>query len=109
MWKTTLNWILAAKRPPDLHEVMVHIPTVEVKPSEIRRLCSRIQKQVGDLLDDRRALKALIAIEPGDRAALDRLAELARKKGDATRTAASFASGASLSPVADGHFPAPRP
>jgi hypothetical protein len=60
---------------------MTHLPAAKARPAELHRLNAWLASRRGDIETERRALKRLIATDPADLTAIDRLAQLAEKVG----------------------------
>jgi thioredoxin-like negative regulator of GroEL len=87
VWRARLNRALAAGRLDEVREALGHLPAAESSPAEVHRLAAWLAAHRGDAKAERRALERLIAADPGDGPALDRLAELARLQGQPDRAA----------------------
>jgi enediyne biosynthesis protein E4 len=85
VWKARLNWALATQRIDAVHQALQHIPAAESTPAQVHRLRAWLCSQKGDVADERRELERLIAIDPADLTALDRLVQLATKDGQPAR------------------------
>ncbi|MGP0069621.1 MAG: tetratricopeptide repeat protein [Isosphaeraceae bacterium] len=85
IWRTRLDWALASGRVAEVREALEHLPAAESTPARIHRLAAWLAARRGDAASERQALERLIAADPGDGAALDRLAELALRDGQPDR------------------------
>jgi tetratricopeptide (TPR) repeat protein len=103
VWCARLNWGIATHRVEVVTQAMTHLPAAESRPAEIHRLDAWLASKRGDLERERRALKRLLATDPADLTAVDRLAKLAetvgqpaeaaelrRKRGDIERLRARY-------------------
>ena len=68
-------------------EALKHLPAEVSTPAQVHKLAAWFAARRGDVESERRALERLIAADPADFAALDRLAELAVKNGQPDRAA----------------------
>jgi predicted Zn-dependent protease len=82
VWRARLDWALASGRVAEARAAMAHLPASEATESQIRRLAAWLAARRGDVRAEKQALERLLAVEPADRAALDRLANLAREQGE---------------------------
>ncbi len=87
VWHARLTWALAADRVPEFLQASTHLPASDFRPAEIPRLAAWLAAHRGDFEAERRSLERLLAIDPSDRPALDRLAELAAHSGHPDRAA----------------------
>ncbi len=85
VWRARLDWALAAGRVAAVREALEHLPAAESTPAQVHRLAAWLAARRGDAASERQALERLIAADPGDGAALDRLAVLALRDGEADR------------------------
>jgi enediyne biosynthesis protein E4 len=83
-----LDWALAAGETEDARRALRAIPAEEIPPSEPPSLRAWFAARRDDPAAERSALEQIIAVEPGNTAAIDRLAALARLAGDPDRAAA---------------------
>jgi tetratricopeptide (TPR) repeat protein len=77
VWRARLNWAVATNRVSDVREALEHLAADESTPAQVERLTAWLAARRGDPAGEQRALERLIAVEPADLAAWDRLAELA--------------------------------
>ncbi len=87
VWRARLKWAMATNRVMEVREALKHLPAAESTPAEVPRLAAWLARQSGDLASERHALKRVIAADPTDSAALDRLADLATAEGLVTDAA----------------------
>ena len=66
---------------------MTHLPAAESTPAEVHRLEAWLASRRGDVETERRELERLLAVDPADLAAVDRLADLAEKDRQPVRAA----------------------
>jgi hypothetical protein len=78
LWRGQLELARATADLGRAQRALEHLPADDASPAEVLRLRAWIGARRGDHSAERLALSALIEQEPGDFAALDRLAELAR-------------------------------
>ena len=87
VWRARLEWAMATGRTAEAREAIEHLPADEATPAQVHRLAAWFAARQGDAESERQALERLIAADPGDSAALDRLAELALRNGHAAHAA----------------------
>jgi len=87
VWRARLDWAVATNRVAEAKEALKHLPAEVSTPAQIHKLAAWFAAQRGDFESERRALERLIAADPADIVALDRLAELAVKNGQPNRAA----------------------
>ena len=80
--RARLQWALAAGKPRDARQALARIPAESVDAAERWSLLAWFATRRRDAAAERSALEDLIAIEPGNTSALDRLAALALQAGD---------------------------
>ena len=85
VWRARLDWALATHRLADVRQALGHLPVEESTPAQVQRLTAWLAAHRGDLDSERRALERLVAVDPADFAALDRLVAIAEKEGKADR------------------------
>lgn len=88
VWRARLDWAVASGRVPEALEALKHLPAAPEPPARIPRLAAWLAARRGDPAAEQRALEQLIAIEPTDLAAADRLAELDARHGHSDRAEA---------------------
>jgi thioredoxin-like negative regulator of GroEL len=81
VWRARLNLGLAKECVAAVREALEHLPAEEWAPAEIQKLAAWLAARLGDVGSERRALEALLAANPADPDALDRLARLAEQDG----------------------------
>ncbi len=77
VWRARLDWALATGRVAQVRQALEHLPAGESSPAQVRRLTAWLAARRGDAQAEKQAWERLIAADPGDGDALDRLAELA--------------------------------
>ena len=87
VWCAWLNWGLATNRIDVVQRALTHLPAAESTPAQIHRLNAWLSAHRGDVESERRELERLVAADPADPTALDRLAQLAQKDGQPARAA----------------------
>ena len=87
VWKARLSWAVASDRVGAAQEALQRIPAAEVTPAEILRVRAWFCARRGDVDCERGELERLVAADPADRTALDRLAALAGEAGQPDRAA----------------------
>jgi predicted Zn-dependent protease len=85
VWRARLDWALASGRVDEARAAMTRLPASAESDSQVWRLAAWLAARGGDRQAERRALERLVAADPADRAALDRLARLARERGEPGR------------------------
>jgi enediyne biosynthesis protein E4 len=81
VWRARLDWAVATNHVPTAREAMKHLPSAESTPKQVQKLAAWFAAQSGDDAAERTSLQLLIAIDPTDFAALDRLIALLAKSG----------------------------
>jgi thioredoxin-like negative regulator of GroEL len=81
VWRARLNFGLATEGVATVREALAHLPADEWTPAEIQKLAAWLATRRGDADSERRALEALLAANPADPDALDRVARLAEQDG----------------------------
>ena len=87
VWRARLDWAVATNRVAEAREALKHLPAEESTPAQVQKLAAWFAARRGDVESERRALERLIAADPTDFVALDRLAELAAENGQPDRAA----------------------
>jgi predicted Zn-dependent protease len=81
VWRARLNWALKANRVAEARQALTHLPAETSPPAQVQKLAAYFAARRRDLAAERRALERLIAADPADLAALDRLIEIALNDG----------------------------
>jgi tetratricopeptide (TPR) repeat protein len=87
VWRARLRWAKAAGRPDQVRRVIASQPAASVPQTTMLALRAWLERQAGDTRAERSSLEALIALQPADDAALERLADLAAQAGEPGRVA----------------------
>jgi predicted Zn-dependent protease len=87
VWRARLDWAVASGRVAEARKAMRHLPVAETPPALVPRLAAWLAARREDREAARRALERLIAVDPTDPSAFDRLAEMATRDGQADRAA----------------------
>jgi thioredoxin-like negative regulator of GroEL len=87
VWRARLSWGLAANRIDVVQQALSHLPAAAAIPAQIHRLRAWLFAHRCDVESERRELERLIAEDPADQKALDRLAQLAEQNGQPARAA----------------------
>jgi thioredoxin-like negative regulator of GroEL len=81
VWRARLDLAVAANRVAQAREALKHLPLDGSRPAQIPRLAAWLAAKRGDMAMEQRALERLIAVDPTEFTALDRLAALAVERG----------------------------
>jgi tetratricopeptide (TPR) repeat protein len=87
VWRARLNWGMANQKIDVVHEALKHLPAAGSSPAQVHRLNAWLAAQRGDVAAERQELERLLAVDPAERTALDRLVQLAEKAGQPARAA----------------------
>ena len=87
VWAARLRLGLANGRVDEVNESLAHLPAERSTPGQIDRLEEWLAARRGDDAAERRSLEALIAAEPADLEARNRLAEREARAGESARAA----------------------
>jgi tetratricopeptide (TPR) repeat protein len=82
LWRSWLDWAIAADRPDEARRALGHIPTAFAPETGALGLRAWFARQANERDDERRALTNLANRFPGSSPAWERLAELALEAGD---------------------------
>jgi tetratricopeptide (TPR) repeat protein len=85
VWQARLRWAKAAGQPDHVRRAAARQPAWRVRITLTLALKALVERHNGDPRSERASLHELIAIDPGDDAALERLADLASQAGEADR------------------------
>jgi tetratricopeptide (TPR) repeat protein len=85
IWRARLDWALATHRLADVRQALGRLPVEDSTPAEVQRLSAWLAAFRGDLEKERQALERLVAINPADFNALDRLLAIAQNEDEADR------------------------
>ena len=81
VWDARLDWAMATDHVLVAREALKHLPATEFSPAQVARVTAWFARERGDNESERRSLERLIALEPTDDAAFDRLIECSTKNG----------------------------
>jgi len=81
VWQARLSWALATNRIEAVRQATQHLPAEKSNPARVHTLAAWLAARRTDADAERHALKRVIAADPTDFTAWDRLAELAVKDG----------------------------
>jgi tetratricopeptide (TPR) repeat protein len=87
VWRCRLRWGMATNRIDVVQQSLAHLPAEESTLAELHRLTAWLASQRGDVKTERRELEHLIAADPADLTALDRLIQLAENDGQPAQAA----------------------
>jgi tetratricopeptide (TPR) repeat protein len=87
VWRARLRWARAAGRPDEVARAARHLPRSNWTQASLLELRAWMAARTGDRLAERAALESFITLEPGDAAAIERLADLAALAGEKERFA----------------------
>ncbi len=87
VWNARLNWSIAADRPDELTRAASHLPASRCSQERLLKLRAWLAARAGDRQAERAALEELIALVPGENAALERLVDLATQNRELDRVA----------------------
>ena len=87
VWRARLNWAQAAGRPDEVVRAAAHLPGASLTQARVLELRAWMAARSGDRPAERAALESLIALEPADATAVERLADLAAQDGERERLA----------------------
>jgi hypothetical protein len=76
VWRARLQWAQAADRPEQVEWAASHLPSSIFAEARVLELRAWMAARRGDHQAERAALEVLLTVEPGDPAALERLADL---------------------------------
>ena len=76
VWQVRLDWAIAANRVDLAQQAVEHLPASGASPAQLERRAAWIAAQRGDHLAEQTALERLIALDPTDFTATDRLITL---------------------------------
>ena len=87
VWRARLKWAMATDRIDAVERAMTHLPDVASLSADRHRINAWLAGHRGDFAKERSELELLIAADPGDLSAFDRLIDL-HKKGSQPALAA---------------------
>lgn len=80
--RTRLDWHRAAQQPDGLRDVLARIPAAGFAKRDLLALRAWLAAVRGDAVLERRELESLVALDPSDLSALERLTELVAASGE---------------------------
>lgn len=83
VWRARLAWGLAAGRDDVIHQALSEIPADSDSPQDALSLRAALAARSRDRKAERKALDAVLKLNPGDAQSLDRLAQIATEEGRA--------------------------
>src|SRR5262249_26374912 len=101
VWRSWLDWAQETKELDEVELALRHLPADRFLPPEVKALRARLFAVRGDLIAERTALTTLVEQDPGNLAALERLADLAFQTGQTDRAARLRQRKAELDQVKD--------
>jgi hypothetical protein len=87
VWQARLEWGRLAGRTDEILRAAGHLSASAVSRATVLELRARLSARSGDRVGERTALEAIVSLEPGETAAIERLAALAAEDGEKTRAA----------------------
>jgi len=87
VWRARLEWARAADRPDQVVRASRHLPASSFSRARMLGIRAWLAARNGDRRAERSALEELLALEPEDPSALERLADLAAQDGETDRVA----------------------
>jgi tetratricopeptide (TPR) repeat protein len=81
VWRARLNWGMAMNQSDVVQQALKHLPAGESTPAEVHRLGAWLCARQGDHALERKQLERLVAADPADLTALDRLTQLSEQVG----------------------------
>ena len=88
--RARLKWAMATERSDSVERAMTHLPGVASRSAEQHRINAWLAGHRGDFAKERSELELLLAADPGDLSALDRLIDLHKKGGQPALAAEVF-------------------
>ena len=101
VWRARLDWGIATDRVEVVKRAMTHIPVRQSNRAQLHRWNAWLAVRRGDVATERHELELLVAADPMDLIALDRLAELAGNEGQPARVAELVAKRAVIGRLRD--------
>jgi hypothetical protein len=87
VWRARLDWALASRRFADVRQSLAHLPVEQSTRAQIQRLTAWLAAFRGDRVAEGQALERLLAVDPTDSDARQRLVAIALAQGRADRAA----------------------
>ena len=89
VWRARLAWAKAADRPDLALRSAAHLKASDLGVEQVLAVRAWMAAQAGDHLGEQTVLENLMAVDPGDTRAIERLADLAAQAGNAPATSPS--------------------
>jgi thioredoxin-like negative regulator of GroEL len=86
-WRARLSWGIATDQLDVVREALKHLPAEDLTSAQVHRLKVWLAAKRADIAIERQELEHLLAEDPADRTALDRLARLAEKAAQPAQAA----------------------
>jgi enediyne biosynthesis protein E4 len=99
VWSARLTLGIATTRTDLVRQALSNLPADAATAGQIRRLGTWLASQRGDHESERRQLERLVAVDPADRKALDRLVQLTETAGQPGRAQNFRAKMAEIEPL----------
>jgi tetratricopeptide (TPR) repeat protein len=96
VWRARLAWGIGTNRIDVVQGAITHLPATESMPAQRHRQNAWLASKKGDVDTEHRELDRLVAADPADRTALDRLAQLAEQARQPARAAELLAQKAEI-------------
>jgi enediyne biosynthesis protein E4 len=90
VWRTRLKWAMATERIDAVERILTHVPDVASLSAEQHRINAWLAGHHGDFAKQCSELELLIAADPGDLSAFDRLIDLHKQAGQPALAAEVF-------------------
>ena len=90
VWRARLEWAMATDRIDAVERAMTHMPDVASLSADRHRINAWLAGHRGDFATERSELELLIAADPGDPSAFDRLIDLHKKASQPALAAEVF-------------------
>jgi tetratricopeptide (TPR) repeat protein len=87
IWRARLAWAQAAAKPDEVMRSAAHLPASSLPHPRVLELRAWLAAERGDRQAERAALESMLALEPADAVAVERLADLAAQDGEKERVA----------------------
>ena len=87
VWRGRLEWAKAAGRPDEVRRAVARLPASGIPPPTMLTTRAWLAARDGERDSERLALEAILALEPANDAALERLADLAAQAGEPGKVA----------------------
>lgn len=81
VWRARLDWAMAAGVFDDVRQALDYLSAPSIPPARVFTIRAWLARYRGDVEDERRILESFVKYDPGETAALDRLAYLAIRSG----------------------------